>query len=74
MVMEGVDGCNTKTNDVMESNKILGIEAARRVIIDEIAYTMKSHGMSIDIRHMFLLADVMTCVVSFFSFLTIRIN
>ena len=32
----------------------------RRVIINEIVYTMKNHGMSIDQRHVMLLADLMT--------------
>jgi len=39
---------------------VLGIEAARQTIINEIKYTMESHGMNIDIRHMQLLAEVMT--------------
>lgn len=39
---------------------MLGIEAARRTIIDEIQYTMQSHGMSIDPRHVMLLGDVMS--------------
>ena len=56
----GVDGLNTKSNHVFEAEHTLGIEAARKCIIDEIQYTMASHGMSIDIRHMMLLADVMT--------------
>ena len=56
----GVDARNTKSNHIMEMNKTLGIEAARRSIIDEIQYTMKSHGMNIDARHMMLLADLMT--------------
>ncbi|KAH9324359.1 hypothetical protein KI387_004537, partial [Taxus chinensis] len=60
MGMEGVDGRNTKSNHVIEIEQTLGIEAARSVIIEQIEYTMKSHGMSIDIRHMMLLADVMT--------------
>ena len=38
----------------------LGIEAARSTIIKEIDYTMTSHGMSIDIRHVMLLSDLMT--------------
>ena len=42
--------------------KTLGIEAARSVIISEIVYTMNSHGMSIDIRHVNLLSDIMTYV------------
>nr|CAB3487477.1 unnamed protein product [Digitaria exilis] len=56
----GVDARNTKSNHVMEMCHTLGIEAARRSIIDEIQYTMKSHGMNIDVRHMMLLADLMT--------------
>lgn len=60
MGTQGVDASNTKSNHIMEMNKTLGIEAARRSIIDEIQYTMKSHGMNIDVRHMMLLADLMT--------------
>ncbi|CAK9872595.1 unnamed protein product [Sphagnum jensenii] len=56
----GVDGRHTKSNHVIEAEQTLGIEAARKCIIDEIQYTMASHGMSIDLRHMMLLADVMT--------------
>ncbi|KAH7421936.1 hypothetical protein KP509_13G082300 [Ceratopteris richardii] len=56
----GIDGLNTRSNHVFEAEHTLGIEAARKCIIDEIQYTMASHGMSIDIRHMMLLADVMT--------------
>lgn len=40
--------------------KTLGIEAARKTIMNEIVYTMESHGMSIDSRHVMLLADVMS--------------
>ena len=40
--------------------KVLGIEASRRKIIDEIQTTMSSHGMTIDARHTMLLADCMT--------------
>lgn len=66
MGIEGVDGCNTKSNHIMEVQQTLGIEAARKKIIDEIQYTMSSHGMTIDIRHMMLLADIMTYkVISF---------
>lgn len=60
MGIDGVDGRRTKSNHVIEAEHTLGIEAARKCIIDEIQYTMASHGMSIDIRHMMLLADVMT--------------
>uniref|UniRef100_A0A6N2M740 DNA-directed RNA polymerase n=1 Tax=Salix viminalis TaxID=40686 RepID=A0A6N2M740_SALVM len=60
MGTEGVDGPKTKSNHIIEVQETLGIEAARKCIIDEIKGTMESHGMSIDIRHMMLLADVMT--------------
>ena len=54
----GVKGTRTRTNSVMETKDALGIEAARKTIIDEITSVMK--GMDIDPRHMQLLADVMT--------------
>ncbi|KAL3647246.1 DNA-directed RNA polymerase III subunit 1 [Castilleja foliolosa] len=60
MGIDGVDGCKTTSNHIIEVEKTLGIEAARKKIIDEIQYTMSSHGMTIDIRHMMLLADLMT--------------
>ncbi|KAG2670256.1 hypothetical protein I3760_14G077300 [Carya illinoinensis] len=60
MGTEGVDGCKTTSNHVIEVQQTLGIEAARKCIIEEIKYTMESHGMNIDIRHMMLLADLMT--------------
>uniref|UniRef100_A0A1J3DX36 DNA-directed RNA polymerase subunit n=1 Tax=Noccaea caerulescens TaxID=107243 RepID=A0A1J3DX36_NOCCA len=56
----GINGRTTTTNNVVEVSKTLGIEAARTTIIDEIGAVMGNHGMSIDIRHMMLLADVMT--------------
>ncbi|KAG1766514.1 hypothetical protein EV702DRAFT_1256806 [Suillus placidus] len=60
MITEGIVGEATTSNHVIESAKVLGIEAARRTIIDEIQYTMQSHGMSIDPRHVMLLGDVMS--------------
>ncbi|KAG8374810.1 hypothetical protein BUALT_Bualt10G0034300 [Buddleja alternifolia] len=60
MGIQGVDGYNTDSNHILEVQQTLGIEAARTKIIEEIQYTMSSHGMTIDIRHMKLLADVMT--------------
>jgi len=62
MVTRGVDWKKTTSNHILEVAKTLGIEAARSVIISEIVYTMNSHGMSIDIRHVNLLSDIMTYV------------
>ena len=58
MTTEGVNGLATRTNSVMEMRDVLGIEAARKTIIDEIKAVMGD--MDIDPRHMQLLADVMT--------------
>ncbi|KAG6038237.1 hypothetical protein E4U41_004402 [Claviceps citrina] len=58
MTTEGVVGTKTRTNSVMECCQVLGIEAARTTIADEIAEVMGYMG--IDPRHMQLLADVMT--------------
>ncbi|KAI8573806.1 hypothetical protein RHMOL_Rhmol01G0304200 [Rhododendron molle] len=60
MGTEGINGCKTTSNHIMEVQQVIGIEAARRCIIEEIKYTMASHGMTIDLRHMMLLADLMT--------------
>ncbi|KAL8161055.1 hypothetical protein V2J09_012544 [Rumex salicifolius] len=60
MGMEGLKGCYTESNHVMEVYRTLGIEAARTCIIKEIKKVMQSHSMEIDIRHMMLLADIMT--------------
>lgn len=59
-VVSGIVGEHTTSNHVIETAKVLGIEAARRTIINEIQYTMQSHGMSIDPRHVMLLGDVMS--------------
>lgn len=45
MTTPGVDFENTKTNHIIEMEDVLGIEAARQTIINEIKYTMESHGM-----------------------------
>ncbi|KAI8911804.1 hypothetical protein EDD86DRAFT_203319 [Gorgonomyces haynaldii] len=60
MGADGIDGLKTTSNHVLEVLKTLGIEAARQTIINEIIYTMKSHGMTIDQRHVMLLADLMS--------------
>lgn len=63
----GIVGEQTSSNHVIETAQVLGIEAARLTIINEIQYTMGSHGMSIDPRHVMLLGDVMTYKVGSFT-------
>jgi len=70
MGIEGVDGHKTVSNHIIEMRNTLGIEAARYSIIEQIQYTMKQHGMSIDVRHIMLLADMMTVRVSYLKVIT----
>lgn len=55
---DGVDPYKTTTNSIVETLQVLGIEAARTKIIKEIQEVTKD--LSIDPRHMALLADVMS--------------
>jgi DNA-directed RNA polymerase subunit A' len=57
---EGVDPTRTITNDILEVYKVLGIEAARSAIINEIKAVMEEQGLDVDYRHVMLLADMMT--------------
>ena len=54
----GIAPYTTTTNSIIETFKVLGIEAARSIIIKEIQVVTRD--LSIDPRHMYLLADVMT--------------
>jgi len=54
-----VDIKRTTSNDLHQINKILGIEAARAAIIREVLDTMKEAGLTVDIRHVMLVADIM---------------
>ena len=54
----GIAPYTTTTNSIIETFKVLGIEAARSTIIKEIQVVTRD--LSIDPRHMYLLADVMT--------------
>ncbi len=56
----GVNIRRTKTNDILEIEKVLGIEAARNAIINEILDTLDEQGLRIDVRHLMLISDMMT--------------
>ncbi len=58
--MEGIDKIRTSTNDIHEIEKVLGIEAARNAIIQEAQNTMEEQGLTVDVRHIMLVADMMT--------------
>lgn len=59
--MPNVDPYRTFTNDITETYAIYGIEVARRAIIRETYEVLSNAGAHIDIRHIELLADAMTC-------------
>ncbi|XP_019885205.1 DNA-directed RNA polymerase III subunit RPC1 isoform X2 [Camponotus floridanus] len=61
MATYGVHGEKTTSNNTLEVFKTLGIEAARTTIMAEIKSVMENHGISVDRRHLILLADLMTC-------------
>ncbi|MEM3123695.1 MAG: hypothetical protein QW756_06380 [Nitrososphaerota archaeon] len=56
----GVDWRRVETNDIYEIAEILGIEAARNAIVKECKEVLKDQGLDVDIRHLLLLADMMT--------------
>lgn len=56
----GVDLSRSISNDINEIQRVLGIEAARRAIVDEIRKTLEEQGLEVDIRHIMLLSDLMT--------------
>ncbi|VDP84906.1 unnamed protein product [Echinostoma caproni] len=60
MCVPGVVPERTWSNNILEVEQVLGVEAARRVVIDELLSVMEGHGVEVNIRHVMLLADVMT--------------
>ncbi|MBW2966804.1 DNA-directed RNA polymerase subunit A'' [Candidatus Woesearchaeota archaeon] len=54
-----VDSSRTTTNDVFEIGNILGIEAARQAIINEVYKVIEAQGLNVDVRHIMLVADTM---------------
>ncbi len=60
MQFDGVDPDRIKTNNINEIGEVLGIEAARNAIINEATDTLREQGLSVDVRHIMLVADIMT--------------
>jgi DNA-directed RNA polymerase subunit A'' len=56
----GVDNTRTTSNNIYEVAEVLGIEAARNVIIKEALTVLEEQGLDVDIRHVMLVADAMT--------------
>ncbi|MDG6953913.1 MAG: DNA-directed RNA polymerase subunit A' [Nitrososphaerota archaeon] len=58
--VQGVDPTRVYTNNVHEVAQVLGIEAARATLVRELMGTLDEQGLEVDIRHIFLVADLMT--------------
>jgi DNA-directed RNA polymerase subunit A' len=58
--MEGIDPSRTITNNVYEIALTLGMEGARTALIKEITNTLEEQGLEVDMRHIMLVADLMT--------------
>ncbi|KAJ2703227.1 DNA-directed RNA polymerase III subunit C1 (rpo31) [Coemansia sp. IMI 203386] len=59
MTTDGVDGRSTYSNHMMDNLRYLGIEATRSIIIRELSDIFSNYSISIDIRHLMLLGDLM---------------
>ncbi len=57
---KGVDGTRVTSNDIYDVINVLGIEAARQTIINEIKKVIESQALDINERHIKLIADAMT--------------
>lgn len=58
--LDYVDSSRTFTNNVFEIAGVLGIEAARQAIINEVFGVIENQGLNVDIRHIMLVADIMS--------------
>jgi len=58
--INGVDAARTTTNSVFEIYKVFGVEAARAALVLEAGRTLSEQGLTVDIRHLMLVSDVMT--------------
>ncbi|HEX7817925.1 MAG TPA: DNA-directed RNA polymerase subunit A'', partial [Nitrososphaeraceae archaeon] len=58
--VDGIDLSRITTNNVYEIWQTLGIEAARTALVKEITNTLEEQGLEVDIRHIMLVADLMT--------------
>ncbi|MFH1506592.1 MAG: DNA-directed RNA polymerase subunit A'' [archaeon] len=57
---EFVDENRIMSNDIFELEEVLGIEAARQAIINEILKVIHAQGIEIDTRHIMLVSDAMS--------------
>jgi DNA-directed RNA polymerase II subunit RPB1 len=58
--LEKVDSTRTVSNDNTEIARVLGIEAARQSLINELRFVLNSYGIYVNYRHLATLTDIMT--------------
>lgn len=57
---EWCDTSRTTTNDIHQIYGLLGIEAARQAVVNEVFKVIQNQGLNVDIRHIMLVSDTMT--------------
>ncbi|MDP6641390.1 MAG: hypothetical protein QF381_03030 [Nitrososphaerales archaeon] len=60
MAFKGVNPDKILTNDIHEVSSVLGVEAARQVVVNEIQKVITSQGLAIDGKHAMLVSDTIT--------------
>lgn len=60
MTVDGVDKSRIYTNDIFAIYRQFGIEAARNALANELKTTLDEQKISVDLRHLLLIADAMT--------------
>ena len=55
-----VDPVRTTSNDIFEIYSVLGIEASRQAVVDEVFKVIEAQGLNVDVRHILLVADTMS--------------
>ena len=69
-----VDVNRIKANDVWQVRLTLGVEAARRTLVDEISGVFGAYGIGVDARHLSLISDFMCQQGGYRPFSRVGIN
>lgn len=60
LALDKVDHIRSTTNNCVEIGFVLGIEAARKILIKEIRTILDFYGIYVNVRHLALISDLMT--------------
>lgn len=74
LALDTIDVNSTTTNDIQEVYRVLGIEAARQCIMDELTEVLAHDSTYINYHHLSLLCDRMTCNAKMVSIFRHGIN